>query len=149
MWPPLSTDPLSLPSVFWIAKSILTGESDVESFVGNREVGEKADLSRVISKQACAERRRQSGARQSPEGLREAAVLRHQQMVVRTLQVEGVEGELDTWTREKDPFFFFFFKLWPLHKQVSLWQLRLSQSEGLWFDNNLLHSVCWSTQQDT
>lgn len=79
-----------------MAKSILTRESDVEPLVGNREVRQKADLSRVVSEQACTERRRQCGARQSPQGLREAAVLRHQQMVMRALKVESVEGELDT-----------------------------------------------------
>lgn len=83
-------------SVFWITKFILTRECDVESLVGNGEVRQKADLSRVVSKQACTERRRQGGACQSPQGLREAAILCHQQMVMRTLKVEGVEGELDT-----------------------------------------------------
>lgn len=81
----------------WIAKSSLTRESDVESLIGNREVGQKADLSRVVSKQACAERRRQRGTCQSPQGLRETPILCHQQMVVRALKVERVEGELDTW----------------------------------------------------
>lgn len=79
-----------------MTKSILTRESDVESLVGHGEVREKADLRRVVSKQACAERRRQRGARQPPQGLREAAVLGHQQMVVRALKVECVEGELNT-----------------------------------------------------
>lgn len=77
-----------------------TREGDVESLVGYREVRQEADLSRVVSEQAGAQRRRQRGARQPPEGLREAAVLRHQQMIVRALQVEGVEGELDTCTTE-------------------------------------------------
>ncbi|KAF3833636.1 hypothetical protein F7725_024840, partial [Dissostichus mawsoni] len=76
-----------------MTKSILTRESDVESLVGNREVGEEADLSRVVSKQACAERGRQRGAHQPPQGLGEAAVLRHQQEVMRALQVERVEGK--------------------------------------------------------
>lgn len=80
----------------WIAKPILTGEGDVESLVGNREVGEKADLSGVVSKEAGAERQRQRGARQPPQGLRKAAVLRHHQMIVRALEVKGVEVELDT-----------------------------------------------------
>lgn len=78
-----------------MTKSILTRESDVESLIGNREVGEEADLSRVVSKQACAERGGQRGAHQPPQGLGEAAILRHQQEVMRALQVERVEGELD------------------------------------------------------
>lgn len=82
---------------------LLTGESDVESLVGNGKVRQKADLCRVVSEQARAEWGRQRGARQSPQGLREAAILRHQQMVVRALEVEGVEGELDTWIRRKVP----------------------------------------------
>lgn len=73
-----------------------TREGDVESLVGDGEVRQEADLSRVVPEQAGAEGRRQRGARQPPQGLREAAVLRHQQMIVRALQVEGVEGELDT-----------------------------------------------------
>lgn len=76
--------------------TVPTREGDVESLVGDGEVRQEADLSRVVSKQAGAQRRRQRGACQPPEGLREAAVLRHQQMIVRALQVEGVEGELDT-----------------------------------------------------
>lgn len=84
-----------VPQCFKVTQSILTREGDVESLVGNGEVGEKADLRRVVSKQARAERRRQRGARQSPQRLREAAVLRHQQMVVWALEVESVEGELD------------------------------------------------------
>lgn len=77
-----------------------TREGDVESLVGDGEVRQEADLSRVVSKQAGAQGRRQRGARQPPEGLGEAAVLRHQQMIVRALQVEGVEGELDACTTE-------------------------------------------------
>lgn len=79
-----------------MTKSCLTREGDVESLIGNRKVREEADLSRVVSKKACAERRRQRRPRQSPQGLREAPVLCHQQMVMRALKVEGVEGELDT-----------------------------------------------------
>lgn len=45
---------------------VRTREGDVETLVGNGEVREKADLSRVVPKQACAERRGQRGARQSP-----------------------------------------------------------------------------------
>lgn len=82
--------------------SIPTWESDVESLVGHREVREEADLRRVVSKQARAERWRQRGARQSPQRLWEAAVLGHQQMVVRALQVERVKGELDPWTLNKN-----------------------------------------------
>lgn len=77
-----------------------TREGDVESLVGDGEVRQEADLSRVVPKEAGAKRRRQRGARQPPEGLREAAVLRHQQMIVRALQVERVEGELDTCVTE-------------------------------------------------
>lgn len=109
-------------SVCWLTKSILTRESDVKSLVGNGEVREKADLSRVVSKQSCTERWRQCGARQSPQRLREAAILCHQQEVVRALKVEGVEGELDTWIREekrsidKNGLFILYFYFWPLHK---------------------------------
>lgn len=74
----------------------LTREGDVESLVGDRKVRQKADLSGVVPKQPSAERWRQRRARQSPQGLREASILRYQQMVVRALKVEGVKGELDT-----------------------------------------------------
>lgn len=105
-----------------MTKSILTGESDVESLVGDREVGEEADLSRVVSKQAGTERRGQRGACQPPQGLREAAVLRHQQMVMRALEVEGVEGELDTWIRDEVRSSSY---VWPLRKWKSLWGIPL------------------------
>lgn len=75
---------------------VLTWEGDVETLVGNGEVGEKADLSRVVPKQACAERRGQRGARQSPQRLRETPIFCHQQMIMRALQVKRVEGELNT-----------------------------------------------------
>lgn len=77
-------------------KFVLTREGDVESLVRNGKVRQEADLCCVVSKKSCAERWGQRGAREPPKGLREAAVLCHQQMVVRALQVEGVEGELDT-----------------------------------------------------
>lgn len=75
---------------------MLTWESDVEPLIWHREVWEEADLCRVVSEQPGAEGRRQRGAGQSPEGLREAAVLCHQQVVVRALEMERVESELDT-----------------------------------------------------
>lgn len=81
---------------------IPTWESDVKSLVWNREVREEADLGCVVSKQAGTERWWQGGACQSPQGLRETAVLCYQQMVVRTLQVESVKGELYTWFRNKE-----------------------------------------------
>lgn len=74
----------------------LTRERDVEALVRNGEVREEANLSRVVSKEPGAQMWRQRGARQSPQGLREAAVLRHQQVVVRALQMESVEVKLDT-----------------------------------------------------
>lgn len=82
---------------FQSTRSILTRESDVESLIGHREVREEAYLSRVVSKQACAEWRRKCWAGQSPQRLSEAAVLCHQQMVMRAFEVESVECELDTW----------------------------------------------------
>lgn len=78
-----------------------TWEGDVESLVGDGEVRQEADLSGVVSEQAGTERRRQRGSRQPPEGLGKTAVLRHQQMIVWALQVEGVEGELDTCITER------------------------------------------------
>lgn len=75
---------------------VLTREGDVETLIGNGEVREKADLSRVVPKQACAEGRGQRGARQSPQRLRETPIFCHQQMVMRALQVKRVEGELNT-----------------------------------------------------
>lgn len=62
---------------FWGTK-LGTRESDVETLVGNGKVGQKADLSCVVPKQACAERRGQCGARQPPERLREASILCYQ-----------------------------------------------------------------------
>lgn len=62
---------------FWGTKPG-TWESDVETLVGNGEVGQKADLSCVVPKQACAEGRGQCGARQPPERLGETSILRYQ-----------------------------------------------------------------------
>ena len=73
-----------------------TGEGDVEALVGDGEVGEEADLGGVVPEEPRAQGGGQGGARQPPQGLGEAAVLRHQQVVVGALQVEGVEGELHT-----------------------------------------------------
>lgn len=90
---------LSGESEFQTTGSFLTGKRDVESFIGHGEVREKADLGCIVSEQACAECQRQCGACQSPKRLREAAVLCHQQMVMGTFKVEGVEGELDACER--------------------------------------------------
>lgn len=55
-----------------------TREGDVETLVRNGEVREKADLSRVVPKQACAERRGQRGAGEFPQRLRKTSVFRDQ-----------------------------------------------------------------------
>lgn len=91
---PNPTHPPPPPPPFFEFFYFFTRERDVEALVGDGEVGEEADLGGVVPEEPGTEGGGQGGARQPPQGLGEAAVLRHQQVVVRALQVEGVEGEL-------------------------------------------------------
>lgn len=61
----------------------------------DREVGDKAELGSEVPVETGVESRGLLRPCETRQGLGEAAVLRHQQVIVMVLQVESMEGELN------------------------------------------------------
>lgn len=94
----VSTDALPLPSPPTEPRRRLrTREGDVEPLQRDGEVRDEAELGLEVPVQAGVDRSRPLRAGEPSQRLGEAAVLCYQEVVVMVLQVEGMEGELDTW----------------------------------------------------